>query len=201
MSDKKPMAVSRVSVLSQLHQYSNSEAREQGTDACRSCLWQLTKARRVNNRGIMSVESGYRAEDIREDLRATALVQVEGGEPDLVDDDQPETPGVPPTFTLLDAMEVMKKQKQDCKEDDEPKNASGGGLRQRKNNNDGKPQQQRTMVEEADVEELHDPLELFGALPPRELKEAQKHAKIALAAYVQSANEAAKLLSMLKRAQ
>lgn len=201
MSDKKPMAISRVSVLSQLHQYANSESRELGTNACRSCLWQLTKARRINNRGIMSVEAGYRAEDIREDLRATALVQVEGGVPDLVDDDQPETPEVPPTFTLVDAVEVMKKQKQDCKENEGPKNTVDGGLRQRKNNSDGKPQQQRTMVEEADVEELHDPLELFGALPPRELKEAQKHAKDALAAYVQSANEAAKLLIMLKRAQ
>jgi hypothetical protein len=149
----------------------------------------------------MSVEAGYRPEDIREDLRATALVQVEGYVPDLVDDDQPETPAVPPTFTLLDALEVMKKQKQDCKENEGPENNLEGGLRQRKNNNDGKSQQQRTMVEEADVEELHDPLELFGALPPRELKEAQKHAKNALAAYVQSASEAAKVLSMLKRAQ
>jgi hypothetical protein len=72
------------------------------------------------------------------------------------------------------------------------------GLRRRKGNNDNLDSEENdnawtvenTAGDLDDEERLRraDPLTLFGAMPPKELRQAQKEAQKALAAYVAAAN-------------
>jgi hypothetical protein len=196
-----------------LDAYANSSEYEEGAKEYKSFLWQLTKARR-SKRGAVTVESAYRPQDVREELRARALVNIEGEMPDLVDDGgnkKQQSQIQPPKFTLVDAVEEMTKQKEAAKENiNSAAAATGkdGGLRQRKNASASEKATNQSWTaedEDADTEERKlvelDPSELFGGLPSRELKLAQEHAKKALACYVLAANAAAEVLSLLAAAE
>ena len=201
--------MSRVKVLSHLQEYANLT--EAGESDFKSCLFQLTKSRRSQNRGILSLDSCFRAEQLREEFHAFAVVKNEQEQPaDLVEEDSSSksaaaAAAVAPPFLHWKLVNVLEERNRD-KENQEnaagQKKAGDGGLRQRKNapvfNHDEK---EWTRVEETENEkELSDPLALFaGGLSPRELKVAQQKAKVALESYIQAANQAAAILALVQK--
>ena len=200
--------MNRAQVLSELHAYASSGAREEADQAYKSCMWQLTKARHVSTRGLVSVETAYLAKNIREELQASVLVRVEDRvepPPDLVEDVDESSCEVSfsPLFSLVDFVEERELQKEAGKENQlsvkQSVKSAGSGLRLRKTSglHSSKESTPWTMESSSSGNTYHDPIELFGGLPPKELKDAQKSARRALQFYVRAANDAAKVLAYL----
>ena len=108
-------------------------------------------------------------------------------------------------FSLVDALEYEKElAANQNKKDDNVGTETTSGLRRRKGGNDkdneaienNDPKNDWTVVDNNDSEAMEkeerlrkaDPLDLFGAMPPQELRNAQKEAKRALEYYVGAAN-------------
>jgi len=128
----------------------------------------------------------------------------------------------PPRWKLCNVLLEMKKSKEPLSSESRHSNASdpteSTGIRQRKNNGkteavaelDSSPSESWTLVQEEDLNNNDeedenqkilqtDPLKLFGGyFTARELKVAQRNAQMALDGYIQAANEAAKLLTVLR---
>jgi hypothetical protein len=215
---------SRVTALAHLEQYVT--LMEEGQAKWKASMWQLTKSRRNQNRGMLSMESAFRAGDIREEIRARTVVKQEQllEPPELVEDHKTTTTTTTtPQWSMVDVLEERTKDKENTIKKPTATSTTGtenasetSGLRQRKHKEDpttttttststSSTTQEWTMVEELEVQEeellLLDPLEFFVGLPPRELKNAQQEAKKALDFYVQAANQVAAILSQLPRNQ
>ena len=186
--------MSRVTALVHLQEYVTQT--ESGHADLKSCLWQLTKSRRNKNRGMLSLESSFRAGEVREEFEALTLLG-ETEAPDLIAEEEiiESSSSSPGSWKLLDVAEERMKDKEK-KENIATKKAEG--LRQRKNTKKQKEKESKTVKETHDKEEHLDPLELFGGFAPRELKLAQQKAKKALESYVQAANEAIAILEILQ---
>jgi hypothetical protein len=191
---------SKITVLALLDAY--SQIHEQAQADQRKSIWQITKARRAKGLGGALMMGGViLAEDVREDLRAVTVLKSD--EPELVQEEGTKKKldhGEESPFRLFELVNVQAKKQQGAKTV-----SSGGssddkatGLRRRKGNNDDQDMEEKdnawtveNTAGDFDAEELlrqADPLTLFGAMPPKELRQAQKEAQKALAAYVEAAN-------------
>lgn len=168
-----------------LQAYAN--VHDKGNADFKSALWNLNKARRQMGRG-----STLSAMDVREELRAQAVLRE--STPDLaVEGSKASEEGDEDRFQLINANKELAAIR--LKED--TSNKSKKGLRNRKASEGEKTEwTEETSPDEEDRLRSADPIELFGALTPRDLKGAQQDAKRALAAYVEAANLAVAILSV-----
>jgi hypothetical protein len=193
---------SLVTVLSLLDDYATHQ--EKGNAALKQSLWNLYKARHFKSGQIGVLASdGFQASDVREELRARVVLR--DSLPDLVDErtDKSTIDKEMPRFVLVDTVleRQSKKGNTAATQDSSAQLAAAFGLRNRKatdqnkNNKTDSTKQKEWSVEmeatplsEEDRLLAANPLELFGAMPPRELYKAQEQAKQALQAYVAAAN-------------
>lgn len=189
----------------------------------KDCLWNLQKARRQSMRGSVVNSNVYSASLVREDVYPRAMIVSTSCDvgsddaPELVTDtilvaqEEKQTNDVEMLWTLVDPVAV---QKEILKKEDEAfsnkENESKEGLRQRKGKQ--KPEATGTTASDnskwtAGIDEVMDesamlrkanPIELFGALPPRDLREAQVNANAALQAYIDAANFAVAILKLVE---
>ena len=89
--------MSRLAVLVDLAEYSTASTA--GCEALKSSLWQLTKLRRKQNRGMLTMEETFHADQIREELRARTVVR-DRTEPTLMYDDDDDDHASPRGMTL-----------------------------------------------------------------------------------------------------
>jgi hypothetical protein len=166
-----------------LQAYAN--VHDKGNADFKSALWNLNKARQKMGRG-----STLSAMDVREELRAQAVLRE--STPDLaVEGSKASEESDEDRFQLIDANKELAVIRQ--KEDTASKVKEG--LRNRKASEGEKTEwMEETSPDEEDRLRSADPIELFGALTPRDLKGAQQDAKSALAAYVEAANLAVAIL-------
>lgn len=215
--------MSRLAVLVDLAEYSTASTA--GCEALKSSVWQLTKLRRKQNRGMLTMEETFHADQIREEWRARTMVR-DRTEPTLIaeedKDDNASTPKLPPTtipewekVAVLEARAAANKENSAQATTSSTSSSTTAGLRQRvktgtqPGNNDkkGAPQPDKKMMVEdpiLDEEEIilqRDPLDLFTGVRPGDLKIAQKKAEEALDFYIQAANKAAKILEQLNAAK
>jgi hypothetical protein len=197
---------SKITTLSLLDAYSQIHAQAQADQ--KNFIWQITKARRAKSiGGALMMGSDILAEDVREDLRAATVLKLKSDEPELVQEEgttkmDPKMEESPIRLFELVNVHALEQQQQQQR----AKTLSSGGnvddentgLRRRKGNNDSEVHKDtdnawtvENKAKDYDEEELlrrADPLTLFGAMPPKELRQAQKEAVKALAAYVEAAN-------------
>lgn len=189
---------------------SYSKAMEKGRNDLKSALWSLNKARRQKGQGSIS------SMDVREELRARTVLRE--ATPDLLADEDKDdavdtfaSSDHEDHFRLVDAVEERKST---CARNEHPEDSTNSkskasasdGLRNRKGADAPNIQTEGEWTEEIesnpDEEDRlrnADPIELFGALAPRDLKLAQEGAKKALAAYVEAANLAVAILNATRK--
>lgn len=206
-SDSSPSVINLLSVLD-----AYVTCHTNGDQSIKSSFFNITKARRLQGGCIDSEEMSayYSACHVREELlRARAIVACD---PNVGEQDD--------TFTLsLDGGLKMSENHSSVLVDEgeglaldnvlDPEQQ--GGLRRRKkelsSSSSSQPQkdsewttvqeiQQKECVEEEKLQNL-DPVSLFGGFAPPALKDAQKNAKEALSSYVEAANLAAYIISVL----
>jgi hypothetical protein len=217
-------AFPRLTTLEHLQQYTNATDEAHGN--LKSCLWQLTKSRRKGN-VMMSVETSFKAASLRENWRARHRLldqnAAAAAAAELVDEDNDnkkssQTPPsciAVPEWKLVDILQE-KENAAAAAASSTTKNAetdptAGTGLRQRKvkntpSNEDDHDDAVWTLVQEEDLQDddeeqillQRDPIEFFG-LPSQDLKRAQEKAKQALQGYIEAANHAAKILSLVNQ--
>lgn len=206
-------------LLTLLHQY--SALHSTASTNFKSTLWNITKARR--GRGYQSScgplgSSEYSVESVREELEATALIEVkendgEGEEPELVDEHDDDKNNTAGNYSLhFDGVEGIKRNaaKTDTNIDaknEECSKINQEGLRRRKNKGGNNTDESKatTWIEEepSTIESqkaLQDPLQLFG-VPPPALRVAQSHSRDALAYYVEVANVARQIMTIVQEGE
>jgi len=216
---------STTALLTLLHQYNTLHTTASAN--FKSTLWNITKARR--GRGYQTSGGGsygsneYSVEGVREELEATALIEVKSSreEPELVDehDAVKKLKGYYYTSDMnnnmvlhLDGMEGAKRSNIAANvitdENDIIQDTNNQeGLRRRRNkggdNNDESKskwtqEQQSQECQNNDDKSFHsDPLQLFG-VPPPALRVAQSHSRDALVYYVEVANLARQIMSIVQ---
>ena len=162
-----------------------ADVHKKGNADLKCAIWSLNKARRQRGNG-QSI-SGL---DVREELRARAVLRestpglaVEGAK-DTRDGEEGDH------FELVDAVEEVAAIRKENMSSSKT-NADGGGLRNRNKadvNDEKKTWTEEQSPDEEDLLRSANPVDLFGAFPPRDLIAAQKNAKKALAAYIEAAN-------------
>jgi len=201
------------------HLQDYADASEQAHEELKSCIWQLTKSRRNVRSGIIGVDSttAYTAELLREELRAQIRVVNDDGESndsgdiDLVDEDSAQPPAsnakddgpsktTAPQWKAINVVSELETARKNASPD--------GDENDRPISLDTSPSSSWTMVQEddlnSDAEEEEkiirtDPIKLFGGyFTARELKVAQRNAQQSLEGYIRAANQAAKLLELLR---
>ena len=168
-------------------------------------------------------------ENVREELEATALIEVmrlsDGVEPDLVDEHEDDSNNavnnklkgnssldVNTMVLHFDGMEGITRKSATAAANinatnsattiEESSNNSQEGLRRRKNKGNNNNDESKTTwsEEQPPVESqkaLPDPLQLFG-VPPPALRVAQSHSRDALAYYVEVANLARQIMTIVQ---
>jgi hypothetical protein len=205
-NDTSPPSV--VNALSILDAYFTCHSN--GNQSIKSAVLNITKARRLQGGCIDCDEMSayYSACHVREELlRARAMVACK---PLVDDEDDRYFLSFDGNLKISDNDSPELVDEDSCVvEDDVPGLEQQDGLRRRKKglNNNSEPQKpsEWTAVQEqhhnecTEEEKLRnmDPITLFGGFAPPALKEAQKNAKQALSSYVEAANLAAYLLSLL----
>jgi hypothetical protein len=205
-SDSPPSVINLLSVLDAYF-----TCHTNGDQCIKSSVFNITKARRLQGGCIDSdeVSAYYSACQVREELlRARAIVTCDssvGEEDDKF------------TLSLDGGLKISKNHSSVFVEDDEGVAVDNvleleqehRGLRQRKKklSSGCEPRkdsewtevqeiQQNEFLEEEKLKNM-DPISLFGGFAPPALKEAQKNAKEALSSYVEAANLAAYIISVL----
>lgn len=181
----------------------------------KSCLWNLHKARREKSRESLGVAEELSALHVREEVYPRAVVVEDNGMGELIDEDEEkrkESSGYLKTvWKIVDPVEREKETKQAAADaatnDKENKDHKSTGLRQRKKGDSKTTEDDKKWTTEVEDEfqaaenliREADPIALVGgALPSRDLRTAQVNAKKALEAYIDAANFAAQLLTLLK---
>lgn len=170
----------------------------EGNSSLKSSMWKLSKARRQRGNGTT-----ISALDVREELHARAVLRE--STPELVDVEGSTTAKSNKEeedyFVLVDAVEEEMAEKRAQKENDVPTKTNADGLRRRnKASEDTKTTTEWTqedIPDEDDRLKSADPVDLFGAFPPRDLIASQKDAKKALAEYIEAANLARAILEVI----
>ena len=187
-----------------------------GNQSIKSCVLNITKARRLQGAFDGGNISAYSAYQVREELRARAVVtcdSAKGNESKSMCGSSSDED----TFQLhLDGM-TKQSATSDTKISEETSDESisplveedqNEGLRQRRKGptKDSNETESEWTVEEepiphtVDEDEMlriMDPITLFGGLAPPALKEAQKNARQALSSYIEAANLAVYLLNLI----
>jgi hypothetical protein len=205
---------SRLSVLSDLQEY--VKASEVGNVALKKSLWQITKLRRKQNRGIMTMEENFSADQIREELRARTLVRDRNSvaEASLISEGEkpPSLEGGAPEWESVDALEEKVGNKENpSAAGPTATSVSKSGLRQRKNKgsdaDNSKVEENASKMKEdpiVDEEERllqRDPLELFSGVRSGDLKIAQENARAALHSYIEAASRVARIMHQINKAK
>uniref|UniRef100_A0A7S3V7H9 Vacuolar ATPase assembly protein VMA22 n=1 Tax=Chaetoceros debilis TaxID=122233 RepID=A0A7S3V7H9_9STRA len=163
----------------------------------KSTIWNISKARR--QKGGLGVGFSYSALDIREELRADVKLQCRKvSEPELVEESNHEKKPF-----VLDFRGVVVTNKDEDVVESQNIAICNTGLRRRKGKDSEKGEDKKWSTDSLDEVEQHkslniDPIELFGAFPPKELKLAQKKAKDAMKSYIEAANAAAVILKLIE---
>ena len=187
-------ATPTMDLLTLLHQYTTLHA--EATTNLKGTYWNLTKARQ--KRGFQAGGGGfggveYSAEDVREELRAQAILDQD--EPDLVEEGAEG--GCEGKFVLhFDGGKALREKRAGTT----PEKKETDGLRRRGNTSkDTQIESHKWTEEKIDEEEQlrsADPLTLFG-VPPAALRVAQTRSRDAVAYYVEVANLAQEILRMI----
>eukprot|EP00592_Proboscia_alata_P008022 CAMPEP_0194357310 /NCGR_PEP_ID=MMETSP0174-20130528/4808_1 /TAXON_ID=216777 /ORGANISM="Proboscia alata, Strain PI-D3" /LENGTH=228 /DNA_ID=CAMNT_0039127269 /DNA_START=13 /DNA_END=699 /DNA_ORIENTATION=+ len=212
---------SLIDILLLLEQY--SESHRKANAELKSSFWNLTKARRQKGASHLGGSSvGLSASDVREELRARALLSIVKF--DATDNDNSvklkseilEDKECHDTFDLhLDGMDskilngdvAPTQQNELCQDDKIDKET---GIRQRRNKDKSYDEDLKkgdwvteNYFDDADVEDEllknANPIDLFGAMPPVPLKVAQANAKDALRNYVDAANLVSAMTQIMNR--
>ena len=174
-----------------------AQVQDKGNTAFKSAMWNINKARRQSGSTSM-VDSSIAASSVRAELRARAVLRQ--AIPDLVEGtDRTQSDSDEDYFELVDAVEELSTIRDGGKENILADKSNEDGLRNRKATSKKQEWTEETSPDEDDRLRNADPLDLFGALPPRDLRTAQKEARKALAAYIEAANLAAAILSVTKK--
>jgi len=179
--------ISLLDALALLDEYNQSH--EKGDENVKSCIINLTKARRKKGEFVAN-PTIYSTEQLREEFIARALITTpESCAPSLEDE---TVPGHPTTFSLhlngIPKEPFLEK----------PIQKSEQGLRQRKGETEEEKEGWTVVTEhipeEGDTLRNMDPITLFDGMPPPALREAQKNARAALEKYIEAANIAALII-------
>ena len=145
---------------------------------------------------------------LREELRAQIRVLDTSENIDLVDEDSTTTKTKKSEAPQWKLQNLLSEMDQGAAIDDSATGNETSGMRNRKGGLSVEQCKSSswTMIEEEDLEDAKimraDPIKLFGGyFPALELKVAQKHAKECLNSYIEAANEAAKLLALLREVE
>eukprot|EP00970_Alexandrium_tamarense_P005688 scaffold933_cov190-Alexandrium_tamarense.AAC.8 len=197
-------------LLTLVHQYQSLHS--DANTKLKSSIWNITKARR--ERGKASGGGGfgsvpYSAEDVREELRAQALLEVtdgDGSEPELVCEDGngevEDTKEGGGQFVLhFDGMKEVGARNNDkygarhvvSTNDNDGLRRRGNAATTTTDDNIDKWTQDITIDDEEEKLRTSDPLSLFG-VPPPALRLAQSKSRDAVAYYVEVANLAREIL-------
>jgi hypothetical protein len=176
----------------------------------KSAIWNINKARRQKD--ALGVGQSYSASDVREEIRAHVRLDCDE-EPQLEveesmnekEEERKNNVRTMETPFKLKYVEKIDKKQQLPETDEEVLKTihDNSGIRRRKGKESEEETSKSVWIQEtcidAEEEKLHnmDPIELFGALPPKDLKLAQKQAKEMLEAYVNAANKAVEILKIL----
>jgi hypothetical protein len=175
----------------------------------KKCLWNLQKARRFAMRECLVNTKAFSVESVREDIYPRAIVTAEEfvDIPDIEKEDEkkdrPKSSKL--HWTLVDPI-ASEKSKIKHDTNNNHINNSDTGMCHRK----GKPNEsislsskkwiEEDVFEEEETEEdlvrKANPITLFGALPPRDLRLSQANANAAIQAYVDAANIAVQILKL-----
>jgi len=191
MTSSTSAALPHVTAVCLLQAY--ADAHEKGNADLKSAMWSLNKARRQRGNGAR-----ISAWDVREELRARVVLRE--STPDLAVEGVSVTTNSEEEdyFTLVDAVEEvaeMRGEKENVCKTNAAAADDGGGLRRRKTGQDIKKEwTEEQSPDEDDRLRSADPVDLFGAFPPRDLIVSQKSAKKALAGYIEAANLARAIL-------
>lgn len=198
-------------LLCLLHQY--EALRSEADDNLKSTLWNITKARRGRSYQGSAVGRNveYTPEDVREELRAQALLEcsTNGPEPELFDEDDKGATGADVGFVLhFDGMKGALLRQQQLSGD--RSKDTHEGLRRRKGKGgtceadgksiDGDKERITEKILEENEERLRnsDPLSLFG-VPPPALRVAQTKSRGAVAYYVEVANLSRRMIEIMNK--
>ncbi len=215
MTDKTPL----VDALTLLDSYATSH--DLATSSLKSAIWNISKARR--QKGGHGIGFSYSAHDVREELRAHSKLKInlkctENYEPGLTNDDEAiadnkinkdgNGDGGKPVFELEYGYAKKINEKVLQKSTMNSSSLHDCGVRRRRggdntgvvSKNAAPNQWSEEEIADEEEEKLRnlDPIELFGAFPPRELKLAQKKARESLEYYVDAANKAAEILRLIQ---
>ena len=175
-----------INILSCLQAYSQIHAN--GNKSMKNCTWNIFKSRRDTGGLHLGNDSAsaFSAYAVREDLRASALLQVNS------DDTQD-------TF-------ILRSNKIAMREEDKENHNSDNTLRQRKKESKNNESIWTTeeLLNEDDAEEQYlrtiDPIVLFnGGMSPPSLKEAQKDARNSLEYYIEAANLICAMMKLMEK--
>lgn len=185
----------RLQALLLLNEYDQQQKGAQ--DHQKKLIWNIVKARRQKSRENVGLGHGISALDVRDELRARTVLLQDSKVPSLIVEQSPQDIQASGSWELVD---VVEKRKDIEEEKDDAAATSDTGLRNRKGN--PKTEVQWTLesaLEDEDEKILRaDPIDLFGAFPPRDLRVAQREAKESIQRYIDAANAARSLLSLLE---
>ena len=215
----------RIQTLLLLDQYDQQQSSAQTHQ--KKSNWSLSKARRQKNRESISVVNTISALDVRDELRARAVVQgsvvpdlvgeknkvkagsAAGGGTGGTKESTERQPGLKSSgsWELVDLTENTSDAATN-KESTKTTTTTGGGTDKKDGGKsekvDGDKKDTGTKDKDpfaAEEERLRkaDPLYLFGAFPTRDLRVAQKEAREALQSYIAAANTATTILDHIKK--
>jgi hypothetical protein len=217
--------MSRLATLKHLQDY--IQQHDAGNKALKQSFWRLTKSRHNSRSLTLEspYQAEQLREEFQARTRVAVSApqgdgydddNAEGVEPTLVSEEKNNHQSTT-TFQLVDTLEELSRNKENHPSTKEAARQDTAGLRQRKQQHDAtgkaaaaattttEEENSWTIVEEQNNQqqlqeenELHDPLQLFGGgLTPRELQTAQQEAKRALQSYIEAANQAAAILSLV----
>jgi hypothetical protein len=167
--------------------------------------WNLNKARRHKGGNFLSLNNSFTALNVREELRASARLQCKDG-PGIDEEEKGHNKLQYATRGSVDEDWIFLRLDDQQKEKSVEENVStdegmlSAGLRRRKGATGSEPTEESNWSVETyeDVAEERlrqaNPIDLFGAFPPTDLKVAQKNARDSLASYIKAANIAAEIL-------
>lgn len=189
-----------IDIITALESYNDSHI--SASSSLKSAVWDINKARRQRGRHVMTVGHAFSALDVREELRAQVGVDCDV-EPSLRDESEDGK---------RKAKSNMFNLRRHCtsKEDewsgstitqdpvDGVRHRKKGTSTQKGEKHDNKWSEEPIVDKEEETLQNTDPLDLFGGgLVPRDLKNAQKHAKESLASYIAAANKVAEIIQLI----
>ena len=206
-----------VSFLSLLDAYSKSHVK--ASTNIKSCIWNISRARRAAGYYHLGGARAFSALDVREDINPVMSLSLSNNfdveESVLVDVEPYKKKDLYQLHFEDDSSKTISKKDETGKNKNkalkeiEISDNKEFGLRQRKGgsqtkneNKDEKKKMELIWDDDEDFVDVlsdppKDPLQLFGGFPPRDLQVAQAKARIALKMYIEAANLIAEIQLMM----